>query len=70
MSNLRGRIFRGADGIDLIWRNIPAYAPFRLLFRVPAFRRCVEKGVSGHNGNACDNASKPGQPANQSKETE
>src|SRR5437660_9202580 len=29
-----GRLFRGAEGIDMIWRHIPAYAPFRLLLRV------------------------------------
>jgi hypothetical protein len=42
-----GRLYRGAEGIDMIWRHIPAYAPFRLLLRVPAFRRYVEKNVNG-----------------------
>lgn len=49
-----GRIVRGAEGIELIWRNVPAFAPFRLLFRVPSFRRKVEKEVSGCEGNACE----------------
>ncbi len=57
-----GRILKGAEGIELIFRNIPAYAPFRLLFRVPSFRRYVEKEVSGCEGNACEISSKP-QPA-------
>jgi hypothetical protein len=48
-----GRILRGAEGIELIWRHIPVYAPFRLPFKVPAFRRLVDKGVSGCGGDAC-----------------
>jgi hypothetical protein len=46
-----GGIHRGADGIEMIWRQIPVYAPFRLLFKLPAFRRFVDQGVSG--GGAC-----------------
>jgi hypothetical protein len=42
-----GRIFGGARGMELIWQNIPAYAPFRLLLWLPAFRRYVEREVSG-----------------------
>lgn len=38
-----GRILTGVEGIELIFRHIPAYTPFRLLFRVPSFRRYVEK---------------------------
>ena len=30
-----GQIHRGADGIELIARNIPAYLPLRLLLKVP-----------------------------------
>ena len=48
-----GRILCGAEGIELIWRHIPVYTPFRLLFGVPAFRRLVDKGVSGCDGDAC-----------------
>jgi hypothetical protein len=48
-----GRIIRGAQGIELIARNIPAYAPMRLLLKVPAFRRYVDKEVSGCGGDAC-----------------
>ena len=42
-----GRIFGGANGMELIWRNIPAYAPFRLLLKLPAFRRYVDREVAG-----------------------
>jgi hypothetical protein len=53
-----GRILRGAEGIDLVWRNIPAYAPFRLLLRIPAFRRYLEKNVNGEANNSCEVPSK------------
>jgi hypothetical protein len=49
-----GRILKGAEGIDLIFRHIPAYVPFRPLLRVPSLRRYVEKEVSGCEGNACE----------------
>jgi hypothetical protein len=55
-----GRILRGAEGMDLIWRNIPVYAPFRLLLRVPSFRRFLEKNVGGCKDNTCQVSSKPG----------
>jgi len=48
-----GRILGGANGIELISRHIPAYAPLRLLLRVPAFRSYVEQEVSGRDGDAC-----------------
>jgi hypothetical protein len=48
-----GRIHRGAEGIELIARNIPAYAPLRLLLKVPALRRYVDKEVRGCNDNSC-----------------
>jgi hypothetical protein len=56
-----GSIKKGAEGIELILRNIPAYAPFRPL-RVPLVRRYVEQQVSGCESKACEIASKP-QPA-------
>jgi hypothetical protein len=55
-----GRILRGAEGMDLIWGNIPVYAPFRLLLRVPSFRRFLEKNVSGCKDNTCEVSSKSG----------
>jgi hypothetical protein len=54
-----GRILKGAEGMDLIWRNIPIYAPFRLLLRVPSFRRYLEKNVGGCEGNTCEVKSEP-----------
>ena len=48
-----GRIVRGADGIELVSRHIPAYAPFRLLLKLPAFRRYVDREVRGCDGDAC-----------------
>lgn len=64
-----GCILKGAEGIERIWQNIPAFAPFRLLLRVPSFRRYVEKGVSGCEGDACEISSKPQPAADQSKKT-
>jgi hypothetical protein len=64
-----GRILKGAEGIELIFRNIPAYAPFRLLLRVPSLRRYVEKEVSGCEGNACEISSKPQPAVDQAKQT-
>ena len=46
-----GRILRGADGIELIFQNIPAYAILRPLFAVPAFRSYIDKEVSGCGSN-------------------
>jgi hypothetical protein len=54
-----GRITRGAEGIELIFRNIPAYTPFLLLLKVPPVRHYVEKEVSGCEDNSCKVASKP-----------
>ena len=51
-----GRFFKGAEGIELIFRNIPAYAPFRLLLSVPLVRRYVEQEVSGCEDDACEMA--------------
>jgi hypothetical protein len=60
-----GRILKRAEGIDLIWRNIAVYAPFRLLLRVPSFRRYLEKNVGGCEGTACEVSSKPGAAVHQ-----
>jgi len=55
-----GRIHRGIEGMELIWRHIPAYAPLRLLAKLPAFRRYIDHEVRGCDGDACGIASKPG----------
>jgi hypothetical protein len=48
-----GEILRGADAFAEICRQIPAYALFRLLLRVPAARAFVDRDMKGCNGNAC-----------------
>lgn len=48
-----GRIFRGADAFEEICRRIPAYAPFRVLLRLPAVRAFVEREMTGCNGQVC-----------------
>jgi len=42
-----GRMFKGVEGIEMVWRNIPAYAPLRLLLKIPAFRNLIERNVGG-----------------------
>jgi hypothetical protein len=54
-----GPVHRGADGIELIARNIPAYAPLLLLLKVPAIRRYVDQEVRGCRGSACDVTAEP-----------
>jgi hypothetical protein len=51
-----GRILKDANGIELIWQHIPAYAPFRLLLQSAALRRFVEQYVSGCVGDAYSSA--------------
>jgi hypothetical protein len=53
-----GRILRGVEGIELIWRHIPAYALLRPLLKLPAIRRYVDREVRGCNDNACGVAQK------------
>jgi hypothetical protein len=48
-----GRMLRGARGMELIWRNIPACTPFRLLLKVSAFRRYLDRELSGCDSEAC-----------------
>jgi len=48
-----GRILRGAEGLELICRNIPAYAPLRLLLKLPAIRRAADEEMAGCGGEAC-----------------
>jgi hypothetical protein len=64
-----GRILKGAEGIDLIFRNIPMYAPFRLLLRVPSVCRYVEKEVSGCEGDACEISPRRKPAVGQAKQT-
>lgn len=46
-------LHEGAEAFDLICRQIPLYAPFRALLRVPAFRRRVEREMGGCDDGAC-----------------
>src|SRR5579885_406275 len=42
-----GGLSREAEAFERICREIPAYFPFRLLLRLPAFRRYVTKEMKG-----------------------
>lgn len=48
-----GRILRGAEAAERIVREIPAYAPFRLLLKIPAVRAAAEREMQGCSANAC-----------------
>ena len=48
-----GRIHRGAEGIEMVWRQVPAFMLLLPLFWVPAFRRYVDREVRGCEGDAC-----------------
>jgi hypothetical protein len=50
---VNGEILRGAEAFAEICRQIPAYAPLRLLLRVPAIRAFVDRDMSGCGGEAC-----------------
>jgi hypothetical protein len=63
-----GRILKGAEGIELIFRNIPVYVPFLLLLRVPSLRHYVEKEVSGCEGGACEVSLEPQPAGDQTKQ--
>ena len=47
-----GVLLHGAAAFEEICRHIPAYAPFRLLLRVPALRAAVDREMNGCGG-AC-----------------
>jgi hypothetical protein len=49
-----GRVLRGADAFREICRQIPAYAPFLLLLRLPAVHAFAEREMTGGNGAACE----------------
>ncbi|EDY21660.1 hypothetical protein CfE428DRAFT_0905 [Chthoniobacter flavus Ellin428] len=48
-----GKIHRGVEGVELIYRNIPLFMLLRPLLKIPAFRRYVDREVRGCNGDAC-----------------
>ncbi len=49
-----GDIIRGVDAVRRIAREIPIYAPFRLLLRIPAVARYVDKDVRGCADGSCE----------------
>ncbi|MFI4968171.1 MAG: hypothetical protein ACHQAU_05530 [Gammaproteobacteria bacterium] len=49
-----GHITRGADALERICREIPAYAPMLLLLKLPAVRRAADREMAGCGGEACD----------------
>ena len=49
-----GKFHRGAAALDLIVRQIPLYAPVRLLLRVSSFRRYIDRELSGSGGASCE----------------
>jgi hypothetical protein len=42
-----GHIHRGAEGIAMVWRNIPVFMLLLPLLWIPAFRRYVDSEVRG-----------------------
>jgi hypothetical protein len=48
-----GSFRRGAAALDLIARQIPLYAPIRLLLRFSSFRRSIDRELSGCGGASC-----------------
>jgi hypothetical protein len=50
-----GRLLRGVTAARRIAAEVPLYAPLRLLLRIPAVARAVEREMSGCNdGAACE----------------
>jgi hypothetical protein len=48
-----GGLHGGAEAFGLICRQIPLYAPARVLLRFPAFRRRVDLDMGGCDDGAC-----------------
>jgi len=48
-----GRVLRGAEAFREICRQIPAYAPFLILLRLPAVRSFAEREMTGCSGETC-----------------
>ena len=49
-----GQVTRGAEALECICREIPAYAPMLLLLKLPAVRRAADREMAGCSGEACD----------------
>lgn len=48
-----GRVHRGAEGLALVFQNIPAYWPLRPLFWFPAMRARIDRELSGCDDGSC-----------------
>ena len=48
-----GRLFKGARALRLIFRHLPPYWPALALLRIPAFRRSMDRSLSGCDGAGC-----------------
>lgn len=48
-----GRVLRGADALDRLCREIPAYAVLRPFLRMPAVRARVDREMAGCDSVAC-----------------
>ena len=49
-----GRILRGAEALGRISREIPAYAPLRMLLKLSAVRRAVDVEMAGCKDGSCE----------------
>lgn len=49
-----GRMLHGAEAFGAICRQIPLYAPFRLLLKIPAVRRAVDVEMAGCSDGSCE----------------
>ena len=49
-----GELLHGAVALAAICRQIPAYAPMRLLLKIPALRRAADKEMAGCNDGSCE----------------
>ena len=48
-----GELLHGAAALAAICRQIPAYAPMRLLLKIPAVRRAADKEMAGCADSSC-----------------
>jgi hypothetical protein len=49
-----GNLHRGAAALDFFARQIPLYAPVRLLLRFSSFRSRIDRELSGCGGTSCE----------------
>ena len=49
-----GELLHGAEALAAICRQIPAYTPMRLLLKIPALRRAVDREMAGCNDGSCE----------------